>query len=71
MQIKELLGDKFREIRLRPANPDLDVTIETKIGDDSQSVDEMVIEHLRLLDTEGSDFDADLMVKLYEEVSTD
>ena len=71
IQIKELLGNNFREIRLRPANPDLDVTIETKIGDDSQSVDEMVIEHLRLLDTEGSDFDAALMVKLYEEVKTD
>lgn len=71
VQIKELLADKFREIRLRPANPDLDVATETNIGDDSQSVDEMVIEHLRLLDTEGSDFDADLMVKLYEEVKTD
>jgi DNA repair exonuclease SbcCD nuclease subunit len=70
-EIKELLGDKFREIRLRPANPDLDITIETEIGDDSKSVDEMIIEHLRLLDTEGSDFDAELMVKLYEGAKID
>lgn len=70
IQIRELLGDRFREIRLRPMNPELDVALETdaNIGDDAKSVDEMVVEHLRLLDTEGSDYDSDLLVEMYEKV---
>ncbi len=71
MQLKELLGDNFREIRLRPASRDLDEGTETDIGDDAQSVDEMVVEHLRMLDTEGSDFDPELLVSLYQGVGTD
>jgi DNA repair exonuclease SbcCD nuclease subunit len=71
MQLKTLLGDNFRELRLRPMNPELDASIETEIGEDAQSVDEMVVEHLRLLDTEGSDFDAELLVALYQGVGTD
>ena len=70
VQIKELLGDKFREIRLRPANQNMAVDIETAVGDDAKSVDEMVVEHLSLLDTEGSDYDAALLVKLYQDVGT-
>ena len=70
MQLKGLLGDNFRELRLRPANPELDAAIETEIGEDAQSVNEMVVEHLRLLDTEGSDFDAELLVNLYQGAGT-
>ena len=71
MELKALLGDNFREIRLRPAKTELDAGEETEIGDDAQSVDEMVVEHLRMLDTEGSDYDSELLVSLYEGVGTD
>ena len=71
MELKALLGDNFREIRLRPVKTELDADTETEIGDDAQSVDEMVVEHLRMLDTEGSDYDSELLVKLYESVGTD
>ena len=71
MQLKELLGDNFRELRLRPSNPELDAATETEIGEDAQSVDDMVVEHLRLLDTEGSDFSSELLVNLYQGVGTD
>jgi hypothetical protein len=71
MQLKELIGDKFRDLRLRPVNPELDAAVETEIGEDAQSVDEMVVEHLRLLDTDGSDFDSELLVNLYQGVGTD
>ncbi len=68
IELKTLLADKFREIRLRPANSDLDVGEETEIGEDAQSVNDMVIEHLRKIDTEGSDYDSALLVELYESV---
>jgi hypothetical protein len=71
MELKVLIGDKFRELRLRPTNPELDAAIETGIGDDAQSVNDMVVEHLRLLDTEGSDYDSELLVSLYQGVGTD
>ena len=71
IQIKESLSGSFREIRLRPANKNLAVDLETTIGDDAKSVDEMVIEHLLLIDTEGSDFDAELLVELYKGASAE
>ena len=71
IELKNLLGDKFREIRLRPANKDLDADTETEIGDDAQTVDDMVVEHLSMLDTEGSDYDPKLLVELYQGVGTD
>jgi len=68
IELKALLVDKFRDIRLRPANNDLDIGEETEIWEDAQSVDDMVIEHLRKLDTEGSDYSSALLVELYESV---
>ena len=70
MELKELIGEQFREVRLRPARRDLDAGTETDIGEDAQSVDEMVVEHLRMLDTEGSDYDPELLVELYQSVGT-
>lgn len=70
MELRALLDDKFREIRLRPANKHLDANTETNIGEDSQSVSEMIVEHLRLLDTEGSDYDPEVLISLYESVGT-
>ena len=52
------------------ANKHLDAGTETDIGEDAQSVDDMVVEHLRMLDTEGSDYDPELLVSLYESVGT-
>ena len=71
MELKALLADSFREIRLRPARRDLDESTETEISDDAQTVDDMVVEHLQMLDTEGSDYDSKLLVSLYEGVGTD
>ena len=70
-EVRSVLGESVRELRIRPRNVKVDVTQETDIGDDAKTVDQMVVEHLRKLDTEGSDFDAELMVQIYESVGND
>jgi len=60
----------LRDLRLRPTKDDGDIEQETEIGDDAQSVEAMIIGHLKNLDTEGSDYDGDLMVNIYERVGT-
>ncbi|KPL07304.1 hypothetical protein AMJ86_04775 [bacterium SM23_57] len=71
VELKELLDDKFRLIHLKPMNKELDVSEEVDISEDAKSVDEMVIERLRSIDTEGSDYDSELLVELYESVDPD
>ena len=68
MKVKELIGQSIRDLRLRPANKNLAVDIETEIGDTAQSVDDMVVEHLGMLDTDGSDYDSALLIQLYQGV---
>ena len=68
--IKDMLSPLLRDLRLRPTKDDGDIEQETEIGDDAQSVDAMIIGHLKKLDTEGSDYDPDLMVNIYERVGT-
>jgi hypothetical protein len=68
--IKDMLSPLLRDLRLRPTKDDGDIEQETEIGDDAQSVDSMIIGHLKKLDTEGSDYDPDLMVNIYERVGT-
>ena len=70
MAVREALDGHVRELRLRPKRETLTVDQETDIGDDAQSVDQMVVEHLRMLDTEGSEYDPEILVALYESVGT-
>jgi hypothetical protein len=71
MEFKSVLGPGMRDLRLRPARTDLDVGTETDIDDNAKSVDEMVVEHLNMIDTDGSDYDSDVLVQLYNSVIVD
>jgi hypothetical protein len=70
LSVKSVLSPLLRDLRLRPAKDDVSADQETEIGDDAQSVDAMIIQHLRNLDTEGSDYDSKMMVNIYESVGT-
>lgn len=70
LSVKSVLSPLLRDLRLRPAKDDVSADQETEIGDDAQSVDAMIIQHLRNLDTEGSDYDPKMMVNIYESVGT-
>ena len=68
---KEKLQERLAKLAGGVAVIRVGAATETEIGEDAQSVDDMVVEHLRLLDTEGSDFSSELLVNLYQGVGTD
>lgn len=67
-EISNILSEHVRDVRLRPKRDDLEISAESDIPDDGQSVDEMVVEHLKMLDTEGSSYSPELLIQLYQNV---
>jgi len=67
-EISNILSEHVRDIRLRPKRDALGVDEGTDIPEDGLSVDQLVIQHLREIDTEGSKYDSELLVQLYQSV---
>lgn len=66
LTIRELLHGVVRDLRLKPAPKKLDASTETTVKKDGKTVDQIVFEHINLLDTEGSDLDVKLLHEIYE-----
>jgi len=71
IELKQFIETKCRTVYLRPMNKELDVAEEIEISPDAKSVDDMVIDQLRKIDTEGSDYDAGLLEELYNSADPD
>lgn len=67
LEIKELVQEHVRSITIFPAVEQTSIEDETELGE-TQNVDQMVVDHLNKLDTEGSDYDVDLLVRLYKNI---
>ncbi len=67
IEVKELLQDYMRDVIIEPSIRTINAEDETEIDEDipAMSVDQLVIEHLRNLDTEGSDFDSSILIDMY------
>lgn len=69
LELKELIYNQVRAITIIPYEKK-ELAEEATDVQEEQNVDQMVVEHLRKLDTEGSDYDTDLLVDLYESSGT-
>jgi len=66
LEIKEVVQNVVRDLRLKPADDILDVEAETEVEGDEMTVEQMVLEHLTVLDTEGSDIENATLIKIFE-----
>jgi len=69
LELKELIHDQVRTITIIP-HAEKDMVEEATEVQEDQNVDKMVVGHLRKLDTDGSDYDAALLIDLYESCET-
>lgn len=66
LAIREELQTIMRDLRLKPAGDTVDVGSETEVDGDDLTVDQLVVEHLTQIDTNGSDFESQILLQLYE-----
>lgn len=65
LELKELLSNQVRAITIIP-HAKREMLEEATEVQEEQNVDRMVVDHLRKLDTDGSEYDTDMLVDLYE-----
>ncbi len=67
LELKETLQEYVRDLKVRPKVDELDGSQEVDFDEsDFQTADEMVVGYLDKLDTEGSEYDVELLKELYE-----
>lgn len=67
LELKETLQEYVRDLKIRPKVDELDGSQEVDFDEgDFQTADEVVLSYLDKLDTEGSEYDVDLLKELYE-----
>ena len=66
LEIKDALQPALRDITLRASRDRLKASEETEVKEDGKTVDQIVVEHIKNLDTEGSDFEVPLLLDIYK-----
>lgn len=66
LEIKEILQGVLRDFVLKPNREAMSVSEETDVKRDGKTVDQIVTEHIRKLDTDGSDYDVEMLLEIYE-----
>ncbi len=66
LEIREALQTVLRDVTLKPAPKKLDSSSETEIEKEGKTVDQIVVEHIKQLDTEGSEFEVPLLLDIFK-----
>lgn len=73
VEIREALAEIVRDIQIRQAQSEIDVSEEVELEQDQEekTLDSLVADHLRKLDTRGEDIDTELLVSLFRGETVD
>ena len=66
LEVKETLRTFLRDVTLKPNRDKLKVSDETEVKKEGKTVDQIVLDHIKNLDTEGSDIDVHTLLEVYK-----
>lgn len=66
LEIKEILSEHVRGFTFRQNREEESKDPGQFAEFNGENIDQMVVKHLKMIDTEGSDYDSEILIKLYE-----